>query len=109
MNSLRFDIRAAVQEAQGPLTVGEIHGSLKRTVSRKAVSVTVSQMCDSRQLRRKPAPKGRRVQGTLYVYGTGPEAVVDTHGGRQHKKAFKGFMELARERDAKERAKRQAA
>ena len=109
MNSLRFDIRAAVQDAEGPLTTAEIHGSLKRTVSRKAVSVTVSQMRDSRQLRRKRAPKGRRVQGTMYVYGTGPEAVVDTHGGRQHKSAFKGFMEMARDRDAKKRAKRLSA
>lgn len=101
MKSLRLSIREIVQDAEAPMTVGEIHGKLDRTVSRKAVAVTVYQMCDARQLRKRKAPKGSRVQGTRYVYTSGPEIVVDKHGGREHHKTMKGFMELARERKRK--------
>lgn len=108
MNSLRFSIREIAHGAEAPLTVAEIHGLLTRRVTRSDVSVTVCHMCDDRQLKKKRAPAAKRGKGVQYVYATGPELVVDQREGHENHKRGKGFMELAREREAKARVRKAA-
>lgn len=109
VSTLRSDIRAIVDAADGWLTSPEIRAAVTRPCTPQVFGVTLTQMCDAKQLRKRKAPKSRRSNYAHLVYGPGPKPVSDTVERETRVSATKGFMQLARERRAKERARRQKA
>lgn len=98
--SLRAEIRHIVEEADTFLIQPMIYAALTRRCSAHVFSVTIAQMLDAKQLRRRKAPKG---SGRRYAYGPGPEPVLGRHYRADRPERVRGFMAMKREREARRR------
>lgn len=110
MSSLAYRIRCAVNDAERFLAQPEIYSALGGGLpNRNVFSVTIAQMLAARQLRRRKATKAIHAEtGARFVYGPGPVAVFEGRTLADRPRKVMGFMEAARMREAKARARRAA-
>ena len=104
--SLRAEIRSITDNAGKLLLAGEIYAQLtRRGVTIATLGVTIIQMVEAQQLTKTPITK-IRARGTQskFAYGSGPTPVNTTKEYRPERARLKGFRELAREADARERS-----
>lgn len=99
--SLRAEIRTITDNAGKRLLSSAIFAQItRRGVTLANFHVTLGQMCEAKQLTRH-ALKGK---GTAkFEYESGPAPVDMQKEYRPERQRIKGFMALAREREAKER------
>lgn len=102
--SLRAEIRSIVDAAGRHLLSGEIFANVKRRCTLATFGVTLAQMVNDEQLVKVPVTRVR-ANGTRsrFAYRGGPKPVSERKEYRPERQKLKGFMALAREREAKQR------
>lgn len=103
--SLRAEIRHIVDAADKPLLSGEIFAQVtRRNVTTATFGVTLAQMVEAGQLTTTPISRERAGNSKSRVaYGPGATPVDARKEYRPERERLKGFRELAREADARQR------